>query len=75
MTVEDVMSILATLDPKLRVVVNMSKNELANGMAVGKIETKKAYRYKSSDDIWKEEYYDDDDDDDYCYETVVNITG
>jgi hypothetical protein len=74
MTVEGVMATLAKLDPKLRVVVNMGYNELANGKTAGKIEVIEAYRYKENDDVWKEVLFEKTPDTEIVYEQVVNIS-
>lgn len=74
MTVKQLIDLLKNHDPDLTVVVNLGKNELANGCPASAIELLNAYRYNNSDQ-WHESWFDHEgDDDDISYQNVLNIT-
>ncbi len=73
MTVEQLIEKLQKYPSKSIVVVNMGRNELANGCQVDLVEEENAYAY-CNEDQWHKDYdYASDDDDDYTRTKVVNI--
>ncbi len=59
-----------------RPVVNLGRNEGANGKTAGKVEAVNAYRYKyKGTGPWQEDYYPYTHDPDEDREVVINIIG
>jgi hypothetical protein len=66
---------LAEYPPDAVVVVNMGKNELANGKEARSVELVRAYR-RPDQNYWSEDHFPDSPPDpDEVRETVLNITG
>ena len=72
MTVDELIRELGNFRGDLPVVLNMGKNELANGCEVCEVTVLQAVRWPASDQ-WSLDYYARCDDD-YCYADVVNLT-
>ena len=72
--VREVIAMLAAMPQDAVCVVNLEKNELANGKTVSGAEVKLAARYKGSpeSDGWSACYYPCDDED-YVYLDVVDL--
>ena len=73
MTVRELIAQLQTLPPDLPVVVQMGRNEFANGKAVEIVETVNACRYRGNSELHSWYESDEISDDDIECKTVVNI--
>lgn len=75
MTVEALIRELQKMPPGARVVVNLGKNELANGREIGRVEIVEAVSFIDSDDYWQRNYYEElPAGDGEIRETVISIT-
>ena len=75
MTVGQLITELQKHDPNMVAVVNLSKNEGANGAPVQQIRVVPAMRWRGARVNWNEDYYPTvEQDEDYEYKQVVDIT-
>lgn len=73
MTVEELIQALQAFPPKSRCVVNMSKNELANGCEIKTVAQRAAVK-RSWSDNWNEQFFPGFVDEDETQEEVIDVS-
>jgi hypothetical protein len=80
MKVQDLIALLQTQNPDATVVVNLEKNELANGLCALTVKVEKAFHFKDRPNLWHKDLFgvgdnlDDDENEDCIYGEVVNVS-
>jgi hypothetical protein len=77
MLVKDLIKLLMKQNPDAPVVINMGRNEMANGCDAFSVEEENGYHYKDTPKFWHKDYFglENIEEEDCFHGKVVNICG